>query len=812
MLTTFSFLLAGSVAAAIPIAIHLLSRGKPKTVVFPAIRFARQKFAENKRKLTLKRFLLLSLRVATLVIFGLALARPIFLPGGAAEKTTAENSENNGETASTASGAVGIAGREEPVAAAIVVDSSVRAGRVKNNEPIFETARRTALSIIAQLPKGSEIAILDGSPDGDAFQPDRFAAKTRLEKLEILPNGRPASASTLEALRVLDGSELATREVFVISDATRPGWNASDVAKIRRRLAGGGNGANSENSAGAAIYFVDLGDDDFQNVSITDVATSAETISSGAALRVDVDVERIAPSERETTLELLFFDAQKLPKNLADAAIFNDSELVLRRETQTLSFPAGRSKRSAVFQTSGLPTGACVGCVRVVGADALAADDARWFAVDVEEDWRLLVVAPRPTAEKAIFLTEALAPEEFRKSGRAPFELDVVPFAPPKGAEKSADAPFDLAAAIGAELERYRAIFLLDPPALDAATIRKLTAFVENGGGLGVFLGRAATPISAFQTPDAVRLFGAKPTAQVRVPDWNRAFEPKNGSYDAPILAPFRPFERGGIPWDALPIGRFWRLTEIAPTATVVADFVEISELGADVESVENEEIGDNANVEKTAAGGFPALVENRLGLGTVALLSTPISDGTEDGAWNDLTVGEAAWAFVALADGIARRLASGSSSILNYSTGETATLRSPLKTFPAVATLTTPTGEEIATPTDVERRQIRFPGTKTPGLYRVETAPNRDGEAIQKAFAVSIPGSEFDLTRPNEEERAAFWQDIPLKTLDLEAAATELTAARRGDETELYPFLVILLAGLFLAETFVANRFYRKN
>ncbi|MBR4102926.1 MAG: BatA domain-containing protein, partial [Thermoguttaceae bacterium] len=174
--TTFSLFLAGLAATAVPIALHLLSRGKPKKVVFPALRFARQKFAENKRKLTLKRLLLLALRVGTLVLLGLTLARPVFLPpesatfldearqtgevgenGENAETTQngeTDETEQNSETASTPRRPekAGIAGRNAPVAAAIVVDSSVRTGRVKNNESFFETARATAAAIVAQLP------------------------------------------------------------------------------------------------------------------------------------------------------------------------------------------------------------------------------------------------------------------------------------------------------------------------------------------------------------------------------------------------------------------------------------------------------------------------------------------------------------------------------------------------------------------------------------------------------------------------------------------------------------------------------------
>ena len=838
--TTFSLFLAGLAATAVPIVLHLLSRGKPKKVVFPALRFARQKFAENKRKLTLKRLLLLALRVGTLVLLGLTLARPVFLPPETATfldearqtgeisetaptaqmESNAENSEEsqNSETAPAPRRPekAGIAGRNAPVAAAIVVDSSVRSGRVKNNESFFETARATAAAIVAQLPAESEIAILDGTFDGDAFQPDRFAARTRLEKLEIEPGGRPVAETTLEALRLVERSQLPTKEIFVLSDGTRPGWSEADATRLRRQYAATVQAARRQIDAENAesddaelpgvprFYFVDLGDDAFQNVSVGSLSLSAETLAAGGTLRIDVDVERVGPGERDATLELVLFDAKKLPTNLDDAR-FDDETLVLRRESQTLSFADGRSKRNAVFQPSDLPPGACVGAVRVVGADALAADDVRWFAVDVETDWRLLVVAPNPVAEKSLFLTQALAPEEFKKTGRAPFELDVVPFAAPQNADDETQTPASLAAATPEALARYRAVLLLDPPAsaFDEATVRRLTAFVEKGGGLGVFLGRNANPISAFQTEAAVRLLGAKPVDQVRVADWNRSLKPAN--YEAPLLAPFRPFERSGVPWDALPVGRFWRLTDLTPSATVVARFEKIDETAADAQETQNKENSEN----KEAAP--PALVENRLGRGTVATLATPLSDGTQNDAWNDLTTGDAPWVFVLLSDGLARRLASGDASILNYSVGETATLRSPLATFPAVATLTTPQGEELAIPTDVERRQIRFPGTSRAGLYRLRTAPNADGETLDKAFAVSIPDAEFDLTRPTPEEWAALWDGIPYKTLDLTAASTALEAAR-GDKTpEPYALLVVALALLFLAETAVANRFYRR-
>ncbi len=786
--TTISFFLAGLAATSIPVAVHLLSNGRPKRVVFPALRFAREKLVQNRRALRLKRLFLLLLRAATFVLLGLILARPFFAPKLAPKAPTETESEpTDDEKTAAESVPTGIAGRDAPIATAIVVDTSVRMERVRENLTLLEQARATARAILDQAPKGGEIAVLDGTRDGDAFQPDRFAAKARLDKLEIRPTGRSAAQSVLEAIALLDRSELPTREIFVLTDSTQVGWTRRDVQKLRKRLSPSEAGSNANVPT---LYFVDLGDDSYHNVSIVDLALSAETVGADAVLRIDVDVERVAPRPDDVVVEIVFFDSKKAPDNLTDVALFNDPELVLKRESQTISFGEGRSKRSINFQTSELPVGTCFGAVRVIGGDALAADDVRWFAVDVVDDWRLLVVAPEPTNSKSLFLTQALAPEELRRVGRAPFELDVVPYAKRNKTADRADAFVDLESAEPEELSRYRAIFLLDPPGLDAKVVKKLTSFVEEGRGLGVFLGRNASPISAFQTPEVVNLLGCKPTKIERSRNWDRALRPVD--YNAPLLATFRQFERMGIPWDALPIDRYWKLEEIGASASIAATIASIG----------------TSDAENDAA---PALVENQVGRGLCATMATPISDSAQGDSWNALTSGESAWVFVVFADGIARRLASSSSSILNYTAGETAALRSPLKVFPAVATIVTPSGEEISTPADVERRLIRFPGTRSPGVYRVRTTPNRDGESIDAAFAVAVDADEFDLSRYSKEEWAKLWEGVPYKILDLQATGKTLDSARREKESDPYAFLVVLLGALFLVETGVANRFYKK-
>ena len=293
--TTPLFFLAGIAAVLIPIAIHLLSKGKPKRIVFPALRFAQERLASNRRRLSLKRILLLCLRCALFISLGLLLARPFFTretPRPTLAQSAPDASSESGE-------AVGIAGRDGAIATAIVVDTSARMGRVKENATLFDRAIATARTIVDQTSKGSELAILDGTYDGDAFQPDRFAAKQRLDKLHIQPAGRSAAQSTLEAIALVKRSKLQTREIFVITDSTRQAWPANDVQKIRRMLAPNA----SQTEPPPTLYFVDLGDGAYRDAAIVDVALSAETVSAQGALRVDVDVERVGENAIDLPIE-----------------------------------------------------------------------------------------------------------------------------------------------------------------------------------------------------------------------------------------------------------------------------------------------------------------------------------------------------------------------------------------------------------------------------------------------------------------------------------------------------------------------------
>lgn len=69
-------LLLGTLAAGIPVALHLLARQPPRRVVFPAVSFLRKRLTTQTSRLRVRRLWLLAMRVLALIAFAVVLARP----------------------------------------------------------------------------------------------------------------------------------------------------------------------------------------------------------------------------------------------------------------------------------------------------------------------------------------------------------------------------------------------------------------------------------------------------------------------------------------------------------------------------------------------------------------------------------------------------------------------------------------------------------------------------------------------------------------------------------------------------------------
>lgn len=710
--------LGGALAIAVPIVLHLIMRKQPKHLEFPALRFIKLREHANRRQLRLRHWLLLALRCGLILLLALALARPSLV----------------------ASGVLG--DQEAPVAAALVFDTNPRMQYRQNNETRLEVAQQTAEWLLPQLPPESDVAVVDSRTGTAAFAVDAQAARQRVERLDAAMMARPLALAVDAAVDLVAESDKPRKEVYIFTDLSRAAWSVDSMRTLAAKL---------KQHTGIGVYVIDVGVIDPSDFGLGEPRLSSQVLSKNSPLGLSVDVVHTGGGG-ERTVELLLADRQTGETSV--------------RGRQTVEVADGSSAR-VDFRLRGLPPGLHQGRLKITGEDALAADDACWFTVEVSPAWRVLVAAPqtrrRSPQDYALFLTEALAPYGIRARGEAAFECDVV----------SLD---DLTAK---PLDDYSAVFLVDPRPLNDEVWRKLHDYVSGGGGLGVFLGRNATPVESFNAQAAQELLPGKLERQWRS-QGDVYLAPE--VYTHPVLSKFDSLD---VAWQLLPVFRHWQLGQLADGAATVAAF----------------------------SNNMPALVDRPVGRGRVLVMTTPISDPASQAdvrgyvPWNLIPAGDDKFPFFLLANTMATYLAGGGATRLNYAAGSTAVVPLEPDQRRPIYVLTTPRGDQLRTPPGEGQESIVVTSTEMPGNYRLQAGGGR--QEVDLGFSVNFPPSVSRLDRAAQDDLKAIFGETPFRLArSREEIDRSVSAGRVGQE--LFPYLIVLLVLVLAGEQVLSNRFYQ--
>ena len=399
-----------------------------------------------------------------------------------------------------------------------------------------------------------------------------------------------------EAVRLLGESDLPRKEVYVFTDLSRAAWPGDAAAALQDGLV---------RLPGASVCLIDVGVKEPVNFALGEVRLSQQVLSNLGSL----DVRSGHRLRRR---------GRRADRRTAAGG--------RRPARQTVALRPGES-REVEFRVEGLKVGVHQGTVRIVGEDALAADNVRFFTVEVKPPWRVLVAAAKPAQRSALFLTEALAPTLARKRGRARFDCRVV------DVEELSRRPW----------EGYAAVCLLDPPPLEAAVWQAVGGIrfrrARRGG-----LPRAATPgrsiPSTSRRRSGVAGQAASPGAAAR-----RRRLPGPQPLRASRSSARSRRQASAIPWDAFPVFRYWELERLAAGAGVVMPYLD----------------------------GRPALIERSVGNGRTlrddhaGLRFAPRRDrGTSCPPARP-------WPFVILVNQMTSYLVGGGQEQLNYFAGQTA-------------------------------------------------------------------------------------------------------------------------------------------
>jgi hypothetical protein len=340
--------LAGLVAIAVPVLIHLINRERKVVVEFPSLMFLQRIPYRSIRRQKIRHLLLLILRCLALALLVAAFARPFFQ-----KRQTA----------------IGASGSREVV---ILLDHSSSMGYANR----WQRARDEAKKVVAGLgatDRGTLIVFANNASVASEpmATPATLTAAINVSKLSA--EGTRFAPALKLASQIISASTLPRREVVLISDYQKVGWvNHNEISF----------------PAGTKITPVDLGGGAPSDVAVSQIAIDRD--SSGERDKVTVAARLINTGKKPATV------SATLAVGGRDA------------QTKTSTVPPSTAQQVA-FTSIVVPGTATKGTVRIT-PDSLTQNDVMNFTMAPDEAVPVLIVGPtEPRENEGLFLSRAFA-------------------------------------------------------------------------------------------------------------------------------------------------------------------------------------------------------------------------------------------------------------------------------------------------------------------------------------------------------------------------------------------------------------------
>lgn len=325
--------LIGLLAALIPVAIHLIRREKPPKVMFSTIRFLKKTSKKLVLFQHLQQIALLLLRAAVIVLLVLAFARPLF------NQSVARLLD------------------ADPQSAVILLDLSMS----MRWQDSFDQAKAEALAVVDRLSGGDELGLIAFSGAAEVVRELDTEDGQLRELIESFDEPGFGSTRYYPNLRLadqmLEDSRYENRAIYLISDFQEVGLQGADESW---KLA-----------PGVALYLIDVGSADSENLVLTDVRSPEQLLEDSAQ-------QQILARVRSTGTQYL---------GSGEVSLSLNGQMVDRRPVDLTD----RSEQVVTFAVDFEAEGDYVGEIRIAGDD-FADDNAYYFTVDVLPKINVLLV------------------------------------------------------------------------------------------------------------------------------------------------------------------------------------------------------------------------------------------------------------------------------------------------------------------------------------------------------------------------------------------------------------------------------------
>ncbi len=499
-------MLAGLVAVAVPIAIHLIGRRRARVVKFAALDFLMATKRKTARRLRLRERLLLLVRALVCIAIAIALAKPF------------TSCERKGPMVTRG-----------PQAAVLVIDDSFASGYLVDDKPWLYKAAEESRRILRQLGPEAEVAIVRTSEAADhPSELTRDHLRLRDQLINLEPSSRPADTTRAlsRAAQLLAASSHVRKTVFLLSLQQRTGIRSDEPPWGKD---------------GPQLVVVALRPDKMANFAITRLEFDPDPGAGSRGVRFTAEVGNFSDAAANVELQLSI------------------GERVVARGT--LELGPNDKKVKSFLATLPAGTRATDASVSISSDDKLEVDDRRWVNATLRDQVRVLLVDGDPRTvrhdDELFYLEAALRPGDREDSGTSVRTITADDLA---GIQSKAGATPTL------NIDDFDVVVLANVSALPAERVAVLAQWLHRGGGILIAPGDRVDPAAYDKTmlplmPQSLRdpidtTWGATPDDRD-----SRALHLVKWEADHPIFAPFskdRP--------EQIADARFFKIALLGPT------------------------------------------------------------------------------------------------------------------------------------------------------------------------------------------------------------------------------------------------------
>ena len=770
-------LLAGLGAISVPIMLHLFGQRQPQLIDFPTLRFVKETSQEQSTSWQLRHMLLLLLRILIFAAMAFALARPrvhsallgsvigisilTILAVLATVATIVAFATRRplsvwGISLAVALGLWGSAGfwtyksmADGPTVPAADSSAPVAVAMIVDNGPTM--SYRAENQVRLDLAKEFAIWIL-----GELPRESRVGILTDAPVASLALD--PATAEAQVKLIESRGAHVdllarlrSALELVIANELER-----KEIYILTDLMSPAWQASDpqlkqllDEYSEEVLVQIVDLGREDKANWSLSDPKVDFETVPAGSDVSLTVDVVRPVEdkSNLPVTVELYQEEIDVSRPIIRNGDLLTAPSRVI--DKRLVEF-GDESRKQVVLQAKDLAEGTHHFQIRLDKQDPLELDNERYVSITARAQTPTLIVADDSEFGKILGLI-----------------VDST-------AGMTDQVRYEQLAQIDAT--QYSIICLYDPPPLSAKDAKLLNDHVVAGGGLFLILGPGLGSAASVNGNDINQLL---PGTGLKIVGRDRTNRTGFLNPVAPSHPVFSELANEEINWQEWPVFRSWQFEILKPNAS------ELISLSVD---------------------GLPIMLSQDVGRGQIITLTTPVPqrDAQGDLLWNELWMGDTFWPSWATMLGTFRALSGADSESYNHPVGVPVSFSNDTQEWPSRYELFLPNAESLRV--EAIDGSLSLGGFDQAGIYRMRGVR---GDPIVRGFSINAPEADTLLNRLDvatlDEQLGENNFRVALNKEELESSVGQARFGR-----ELYPLLMVLVAGLFLAEQAMANRFYK--